>query len=95
MSRMGIGVVFVAAVGFLFPTGAPRAVLPAESEEASRSKETYEVVVKKNVPIPMRDGLSLVADVYFPAQNGAVLEGKHGTLLQRSPYNKEGGGSVR
>jgi putative CocE/NonD family hydrolase len=52
-------------------------------------------VVKKNVPIPMRDGLALNADLYFPARNGAVLEGRHGTLLQRSPYNKEGNGNVR
>ena len=42
------------------------------------------VLVEKNVPIRMRDGINLAADIYRPS--GA---GKFPVLLQRTPYNKE------
>src|ERR1700736_2854712 len=43
-----------------------------------------DIVIDKNVRVPMRDGVELVADVYRPRQ-----EGRLPTLLQRLPYNKE------
>ncbi|MGD1100585.1 MAG: CocE/NonD family hydrolase [Terriglobia bacterium] len=39
-----------------------------------------------NVPVPMRDGTILAADVYLPAQTG-----RYPVLLDRSPYGKAGG----
>lgn len=41
------------------------------------------VTVDRNVPIPMRDGVKLFADIYRPAAPGPCP-----TLLQRTPYNK-------
>lgn len=41
------------------------------------------VVVEKNVPVPMRDGVVLQADVFRPA-----APGKYPVILQRTPYNK-------
>ncbi len=44
------------------------------------------VTVERNVTVKMRDGVALRADIYRPK-----AEGKYPTLLQRTPYNKEGG----
>ena len=41
------------------------------------------LVVEKDVPVPMRDGVVLRADVYRPA-----AAGPHPVILQRTPYNK-------
>jgi len=40
--------------------------------------------ISKDVPVPMRDGVILRADVLFPAQPG-----RFPTLVYRTPYNKE------
>jgi predicted acyl esterase len=45
-----------------------------------------EVRVVPNVPVSMRDGTILAADVYLPAQAG-----RYPVLLERSPYGKAGG----
>ncbi len=42
------------------------------------------VIVEKHVAVPMRDGVTLRADVYRPADGGPCP-----VLLQRTPYNKE------
>jgi len=41
------------------------------------------VVIEKDVPVPMRDGVVLRADVFRPA-----APGKYPVILQRTPYNK-------
>lgn len=64
-------------------------------EGNSPSEPIYDVIVHRNVPIPMRDGLALRADIYFPAVDGRPLEEDLGALLQRTPYDKAGGGNVR
>ena len=43
-----------------------------------------DILIEKNVPVPMTDGVELLADVYRPA--GA---GRYPVLLTRLPYNKE------
>ena len=50
---------------------------------AQTSHPTYEVVVTKNVPAKMRDGVVLYADVYRPEANG-----RFPVLLMRLPYDK-------
>lgn len=45
--------------------------------------ESVSLAVERNVPVPMRDGTTLRADVYRPAGNG-----RHPALLQRTPYDK-------
>ncbi|MGC2662156.1 MAG: CocE/NonD family hydrolase, partial [Bryobacteraceae bacterium] len=44
------------------------------------------VVVERGVPVTMRDGTVLRADIYRPKQDG-----RYPVLLQRTPYNKTGG----
>jgi putative CocE/NonD family hydrolase len=50
----------------------------------------HEVVVQKNVTIPMRDGVRLAADLYRPARDGRKVAGRFPALLSRTPYNKAG-----
>jgi len=51
----------------------------------------YEVAVMKNVMIGMRDGVKLSTDIYRPARNGALIEGRFPVLLERTPYRKDRG----
>jgi uncharacterized protein len=44
-----------------------------------------QIVVEKDVAMKTRDGVTLRADIYRP-----LAEGKYPTLLQRTPYNKDG-----
>ena len=46
------------------------------------------IQVEFDVPVPMRDGVRLFADVYRPAGGGA-----HPVLLQRTPYDKSSPGA--
>src|SRR5947209_1212145 len=56
--------------------------LPAFSHAADQYAVTYE----RNVPVKMRDGVILRADIYRP-----TADGKFPVLLQRTPYNKDNG----
>src|SRR3954453_7824248 len=51
----------------------------------------FEILVSKNVMIPMRDGVHLATDIYRPAKDGQPVDGKFPTILERTPYNKDGG----
>jgi uncharacterized protein len=57
---------------------------------AGKSQGRYEVVVQKDLRIPMRDGTKLALDLYLPAKDGKIIEGKHPVLLARTPYDKNG-----
>ncbi|MBA3471949.1 MAG: CocE/NonD family hydrolase, partial [Rubrobacter sp.] len=46
-----------------------------------------EITVQKNVPAEMRDGATLVADVYRPG--GKASDGEYPVLLTRQPYGRE------
>lgn len=43
-----------------------------------------QIIVDKNIQVPMRDGVNLATDVYRPAEPG-----RYPTLLNRLPYDKE------
>ena len=47
-------------------------------------------VIEKNVMIPMRDGVRLATDLYFPANDGVRTEGKFPVVMERTPYHKDG-----
>jgi putative CocE/NonD family hydrolase len=48
----------------------------------------YGVVVAKNVMIPMRDGVRLAADIYWPAIDGERVAGPLPATLGRTSYDK-------
>jgi uncharacterized protein len=60
------------ALAVLIPTGVQAA-------------DTYEVTVERGVPVKMRDGITLRADIYHPK-----ADGKFPVLLNRTPYDKTG-----
>jgi putative CocE/NonD family hydrolase len=67
---------------------AGRVPLSAQVEAA------YEVAPTKNVMVAMRDGVRLGTDIYRPARNGVPADGKFPILLERTPYNKDGGAAT-
>jgi uncharacterized protein len=65
-------------------------MLPALLVAQAQTSTTpaYEVALLKSVMIPMRDGVKLATDIYFPVRNSAPA-GKFPALLERTPYNKD------
>ena len=45
--------------------------------------EAISLKIETNVAVPMRDGVTLYADIYRPEGNGQFA-----TILQRTPYDK-------
>ena len=58
------------------------------------SHQQYEVVCDSNVMMPMRDGLLLATDLYFPATGEGKAPGPFPVILERTPYNKTAPGNV-
>ncbi len=59
------------------------------SVTAAQSQTLYQVVIESGVRIKMRDGVSLVADIYRPKSAG-----KFPVLLERTPYDRKGESSM-
>ena len=55
------------------------------ASSSSIATDEYGVTFESNVPVKMRDGVTLRADIYRPN-----ADGKFPVLLQRTPYNKDG-----
>jgi uncharacterized protein len=52
-------------------------------------RTTYDVIIERDVMVPMRDGVKLATDVYLPAVGDKPAEGRFPALLIRTAYNKE------
>ncbi len=63
-------------------------------ESYQGSYQQYDAICQSNVMIPMRDGVRLATDIYFPALNGQLASGKFPVILERTPYDKAGSGNV-
>src|SRR5512138_3220494 len=59
-------------------------VLPTNTQDAAPALGPLAVRVNAGVRVKMRDGVSLVCDVYRPA-----AEGRFPVLLTRTPYNRK------
>src|SRR6266851_1531182 len=84
---------FVSAVGltcFVLGLLGIEPSLQGQVRDVAPSEGRHEVVIDKDLRVPMRDGTQLALDLYAPAQDGKPLPGKHPTLLARTPYNKHG-----
>lgn len=49
-----------------------------------------DLVVERNVMVPMRDGVRLATDLYLPAKDGKPVTEKLPVILTRLPYDKNG-----
>ena len=63
-------------------------------ESYQGSYQQYDAICQSNVMIPMRDGVRLATDIYFPALGGQPASGKFPVILERTPYDKAGSGNV-
>ena len=65
------------------PSGGPNgpAVAHAQGPKTASRSAQFEAVVEKNVMIPMRDGVSLAADIYRPGRDGKPSPGRFPALL--------------
>lgn len=52
------------------------------------SWQQYDVAVERDVMVPLRDGVQLATDCYFPALGGEPVPGAWPVILERTPYNK-------
>ena len=54
-------------------------------------QQTPDVIVARDVMVPMRDGVRLATDLYFPGEVADRRTGALPAVLSRTPYNKTGG----
>ncbi len=52
------------------------------------SPPSYEALVERDVMMPLRDGVRLATDLYFPALNGERVAAEFPVVLTRTPYDK-------
>jgi putative CocE/NonD family hydrolase len=75
----------------LVVAGGPRVPdAAAEPPRVATRAAEFDVIVDKNVRVPMADGVHLAADIYRPARDGKPASGRFPALLTRTPYNKDG-----
>ena len=54
-------------------------------------EHTHDVIVARDVMVPMRDGVRLATDLYFPGTVARQRGETFPAVLSRTPYNKTGG----
>ncbi len=77
----------IAAAGLIAALGA--AALPQSAQPERRYSwppPKYKVRIEQDAQVPMRDGVKLATDLYFPEG----VTGKLPVILIRTPYNKAG-----
>ena len=62
-------------------------IMPADGKSSMAGVHS-EVAVRRDVMVPMRDGVSLATDIYLPAHGGVEKTGRFPVILERTPYNK-------
>src|SRR6266852_1051422 len=58
------------------------------------SGQSHDVIWERDVMVPMRDGIRLATDLYFPARRGRQEVGAFPVIVERTPYDKRGLGLV-
>jgi uncharacterized protein len=102
VDRREFAVQFLQLAGFIaLPAGlcaAPAASASAASATAGSAPAldvlTYEVIVRRDVPVRMRDGVLLATDIYLPAPPAkADQPARFPAILERTPYGKSQSGT--
>lgn len=58
------------------------------------SPPAYEALGERDVMVPMRDGVRLATDIYFPAREGHKIPGQYPVVLERTPYDKSNAAAI-
>jgi hypothetical protein len=64
-----------------------------EAAFAAAAAGAYDVAVRRDVMVRMRDGVLLATDVYLPARAGKVIPERIPAILERTPYGKSQDGT--
>ena len=64
-----------------------------EAAFAGADAGPYDVAVRRDVMVRMRDGVLLATDVYLPARGAEVIPGRMPAILERTPYGKSQDGT--
>ena len=73
-------ILYLTTVGYLAPS-------------QNQGETRYDVMLSRDVMVPMRDGVRLATDIHRPAINGVPTPTKFPVILERTPYGKDGGPS--
>jgi hypothetical protein len=83
---------YLVAVSWLLAVGVSvcgQQTSPAARAQTTQSTPKYDIVVFKDVMVPMRDGVKLACNIYRPGLNGKLAEEKFPVILERTPYSKD------
>lgn len=61
----------------------------AQATTSPGTEPQYNMLTDRDIKIPMRDGISLVADLHRPSKDGAAVPGRFPVILIRTCYNKD------
>ncbi|HEX7947649.1 MAG TPA: CocE/NonD family hydrolase, partial [Phenylobacterium sp.] len=75
-------------LGLAFLGLAASLLAPFEPAAAAEPPGPWDVVVRANVMVAMRDGVKLATDLYLPARGGVAAQGRFPVILERTPYGK-------
>jgi putative CocE/NonD family hydrolase len=86
----------IAALASLLTASAALSLLSAPALAWKPGPERYGMGERKNVPVQMRDGTVLRANVYYPTDpaTGAPAHGRFGVIMVQTPYGKDSVGAV-
>lgn len=89
MKRHALILVVLIGTSCIFATRANTQSTRMDSKDMGSMGEDYNVGYIRNVMVPMRDGVKLATDIYFPAtKEGTPMPGKFPVLVNRTPYGK-------
>ncbi|MDP7277293.1 MAG: CocE/NonD family hydrolase [Planctomycetaceae bacterium] len=60
-----------------------------DPRQAASPSPEFDVVVQRNIPVTMRDGVTLATDIFHPTRDGQLSKEARPALLIRTPYNKD------
>jgi uncharacterized protein len=76
-----------AALGFCAADSSRASTVQGSKRSSAQAPKV--AVATRSVMIPMRDGVKLAADIYFPSNDGtSPAPGRYPVLLRRTPYGK-------
>src|SRR5476649_1818460 len=84
-----LAAVVLCATGTSYAQGSSAQSAPAVGEAAP-----FEIFLRENVMVAMRDGTRLATDIFLPARGGSPVDGKFPVILTRTPYSKTFGADL-
>jgi len=79
----------VALIAFLLSSLTSLSFRATHVNASTNTEALDEVMVQRDISIPMRDGVGLIADVYRPSRDGKLVDGQFPVILIRTCYNKD------